>query len=156
MKNKIWKGLNRYFPKAAHLKSEEGQWGPIKKNSTPSPWKRRKTISSAFFCASGAWWLKCSKNKRHYNIMYDIIVHDEGFIFWFHLSRQQNYIFENLYFSSNRLYFLLLHNSSILGLYFFGFSKFSVRRLRRRIHRFVQDLARSFFTLAMISVSYSF
>ena len=35
-----------------------GQWGPIlKKNSTPSPWKRRKTTSSATFYATGAWGL---------------------------------------------------------------------------------------------------
>ena len=26
----------------------------LKKNSTPSPWKRRKTTSSAIFCATGA------------------------------------------------------------------------------------------------------
>ena len=28
------------------------------KNSTPSPWKRRKTSSSATFCATGVWGLK--------------------------------------------------------------------------------------------------
>ena len=47
LKNESWKGLNRYFSKDAHQKSEVGQWGPIQKNSTPSPWKRRKTTSSA-------------------------------------------------------------------------------------------------------------
>ena len=26
----------------------------LKKNSTPSPWKRRKTTSFAIFCATGA------------------------------------------------------------------------------------------------------
>ena len=31
----------------------------LKKNSTPSPWKCRKTTSSAFFCATGAWGLNC-------------------------------------------------------------------------------------------------
>ena len=34
----------------------------FKKNSTPSPWKHRKTTSSAIFCATGAWgltWRPC-------------------------------------------------------------------------------------------------
>ena len=31
-----WKGFNWYFSKDAHRKSEGSQWGPIKKNSTPS------------------------------------------------------------------------------------------------------------------------
>ena len=35
-----------------------GQWGPIWKNSTPSSPKRRKTTSSATFCATGAWGLR--------------------------------------------------------------------------------------------------
>ena len=34
-----------------------GQWGPILKNSTPSPRKRRKTPSSATFRATDAWGL---------------------------------------------------------------------------------------------------
>ena len=33
------------------------QWGSIKKNSTPSPWKRRKTTSSAIINATGVWGL---------------------------------------------------------------------------------------------------
>ena len=37
-------------------------WGRIsdvrfKKNSTPSPWKRRKTSQSAIFCTTGVWGL---------------------------------------------------------------------------------------------------
>ena len=50
-------GLKSIFSKRCASKSERGQWGPIKKNSTPSPWKRRKTTSSAIFCATSAWGL---------------------------------------------------------------------------------------------------
>ena len=31
LKKEIWKGLNWYFPKDAHQKSDGGQWGPILK-----------------------------------------------------------------------------------------------------------------------------
>ena len=49
LKNEIWKGLNRYFQKDAHQKSEGGSEVRFKKNLNPSPWKRRKTTSYAIF-----------------------------------------------------------------------------------------------------------
>ena len=45
------------FSKRCASKIWGGQWGPIKKNSTLPPWKHRKTVSSATFCATGAWEL---------------------------------------------------------------------------------------------------
>ena len=47
LKNEIWKGLNRYFQKNAHQKSDRGSEVRFK-NSTPSPWKRRKTSHTQF------------------------------------------------------------------------------------------------------------
>ena len=46
-----------------NLRGGGGQLGPIRKNSTPSPWKLRKTTSSAFFCASGALGLTTSNGS---------------------------------------------------------------------------------------------
>ena len=52
-------GLKLVFSKDGHQKSERGQWNPnMKKKSTFSPWKRRKTTSSAFLCATSAWGLR--------------------------------------------------------------------------------------------------
>ena len=41
--SKIWRGVSEVR---------------FKKNSTPSPWKRRKTTLSAIFCATSAWGLR--------------------------------------------------------------------------------------------------
>ena len=55
LKNENWKGLNRYFSKDTHQKSNEGSVrSDLTKNSTPSPWKCRKTTLSAIFRATGA------------------------------------------------------------------------------------------------------
>ena len=51
-------GLKSVFSKRCASKI---WWGVsevrFKKNSTPSPWKRQKTTSSAVFCATGVWGL---------------------------------------------------------------------------------------------------
>ena len=64
LKNEIWKGLNLFFPKDLHQKSEGVNEVRFKKNSTPSPWKRRKTTSSATLCATGVWGLNFYRMKR--------------------------------------------------------------------------------------------
>ena len=45
-------------------------WGGVsevqlKENSTPSPWKRRKTTSSAIFCATSAWGLNFHQKLKY-------------------------------------------------------------------------------------------
>ena len=55
------------FKKMRMKNLEGGQRGPIYKNSTPSPWKRRKITSSATFCATGAWGLKMTGISRFIN-----------------------------------------------------------------------------------------
>ena len=61
LKNEIWKGLNWYFPKDAIWR---GSVRSDLKNSTPSPWKRWKTTSSATFCATGVWGLRNANIKK--------------------------------------------------------------------------------------------
>ena len=42
------------------------------KNSTPSPWKRRKNNSSAIFCATGAWRLSRLALINWYSLFFQI------------------------------------------------------------------------------------
>ena len=57
LKKKLWNYKIGIFQKMRIKNLRGGQWGPILKNSTPSPWKPRKTSSSAVFCAKGVWGL---------------------------------------------------------------------------------------------------
>ena len=59
--------MNWYFPKDAYQKSDGFSEVRLKK-STPSPWKRRKTTSSATFCATGAWGLRTKSKWSFYNL----------------------------------------------------------------------------------------
>ena len=60
--NRNLEGLKLVFSKRCASKI---WWGVsevrLKKYSNPSPWKRRKTTSSAVFCATGAWGLTMTK-----------------------------------------------------------------------------------------------
>ena len=85
---KTGKGLNRYFPKYAHQKYDEGSVRSDLKNSTPSPWKRRKTTSSAFFCATGAWLLKTEFNEFEQIQNYQIQIF--GWVRMFVSKNEQN------------------------------------------------------------------
>ena len=68
------------FQKMRNKNLMGGQWGTILKNSTPSPWKRRITTSSAIFCATGAWGLILLK----FSITSKLYDFDE--IFHYHLT----------------------------------------------------------------------
>ena len=57
LRRKLRISADSIFQKIRIKNLMEGQWGPILKNLTPSPWKRRKTTLSAIFCATGAWGL---------------------------------------------------------------------------------------------------
>ena len=61
-----------------------GQWGPILKNSTSSPWKCRKTTSSAVFCATGAWVLRNEffSRARNWFSKILIIIKDQFYGLW--------------------------------------------------------------------------
>ena len=80
MQNEM-KSLNSYFTKDAHQKSEGGgHWGPIKKKSSPSPWKRRKT-TSATFCATGVWGLNKTLVRHVFTIRREAFIYNfERFI----------------------------------------------------------------------------
>ena len=59
LKNASWKGLKIVSSRRCASKIWMGvSEVRFKKNSTPSPWKYRKTTTSALFCATGAWGLK--------------------------------------------------------------------------------------------------
>ena len=60
-------GLKSVFSKRCASKILGGQWGPILKNSSPSPWKLRKTTSSAIFCTTGAWGFKLYCQQRDHS-----------------------------------------------------------------------------------------
>ena len=59
-----------------------GQWGLIKKNSTPSPWKRRKTTLSATFYATGVWR---SSRENNQELKIWLIIENLAFYFNFML-----------------------------------------------------------------------
>ena len=90
LKNEIWKGLNRFFPKDARQKSEGGQWGPIKKNSTRSPWKRRKNHLINNFLRNGRVKIKFSKFFEDFFTMRPL--NRDRFYLWSNLISDQTYI----------------------------------------------------------------
>ena len=83
---KNWKleGLKLAFAKrcASKIWREGSVRFDLKKNSTPSPWKRRKKISSATFCATGVWGFTYWNIMFVYKLYSYIIRSWNGPIFW--------------------------------------------------------------------------
>ena len=95
-------------------------WGGVsevrfKKNSTLSPWKRRKNNSSATFCATGVWGLKMLKQFSYWeqssycSELFDFSIYfDIPCLFGIFLSLWKNFLIsrEGYFKIRNSLFFL--------------------------------------------------